>query len=229
MVADIKQIITDYKQKTIKNLIRCSTRICPRCHQKPAFFKRHDVRQRQLRVIVGRFIESVLLLLIRMKCPRCGKTFTDYPPFALPYKRFVSWQILERALWYLQDDAMTYEQATRQHHTDIPNGRAPPQQPMPVFYPDVGKAPSLAPSTVYRWITTLGSLKKTLQAATNLLLDKDADIHRHAVDIAARKFRSAERKNRLKDALSLLHAEAAYRAWFGCSIFPQLATSCQWQ
>jgi len=162
---------------------------------------------------------------------RCGKTFTDYPPFALPHKRFVKSQILERSLLYLQDPTMTYQQATCELVLGRANGRSPPRQPLPVFYPDPEQATSrgLAPSTVHRWITTLGSLKKTLQAATSLLLDKDAGIHRQAVDVAARKYRSQERKNRLQDTLRLFHAEAAYRAWFGCSIFPYLATICLWQ
>lgn len=189
------------------------------------------MRQRQFLVIVGRLIVKVLSMLVRMKCSRCGKTFTDYPRFALPYKRFVSHQIMERSLRYLQDDTISYERATCELDPGQTNGRSPPRQPLPVFYPDPEQATSrgLAPSTVHRWITTLGSLKKILQAATSLLLDKDASIHRQAVDVAARKYRSVERKNRLQDTLRLFHAEAAYRAWFGCSIFPHLATSCLWQ
>jgi hypothetical protein len=128
---------------------------------------------------------------------------------------------------------MTYQQATCELVLSQANGRSPPREPLPVFYPDPypGKTTDrgLAPSTVHRWITTLGSLKETLQAATSLLLDKGADIHRQVVDVAARKYRSVERKILLQNTLKLFHAEAAYRACVGCSIFPHLAIGCCWQ
>jgi hypothetical protein len=189
------------------------------------------VRQRQFLVIVGRLIVKVLSMLVRMKCSRCGKTFTEYPAFALPYKRFVTDQIMERSLTYLQNPTMTYQQATCELILSQANGRSPPRDPLPVFYPYQGKKTSkgLARSTVHRWITTLGSLKETLQAATSLLLDKHVDIHRQVVDVAACKYRSVERKILLQNTLKLFGTEAAYRAWFGCSIFPHLATRCLWR
>jgi len=187
------------------------------------------VRSRQFLVVVGRLIVKVLSMLVRMKCPCCGKTFTEYPAFALPYKRYVTDQIMERSLQYLQNPAMTYEQATLEQDTGQAKGRSPPREPMPACHEDTDTGSQLAPSTIHRWITTLGSLKETLQAATSLLLDKGADIHRHVVDVAARKYRSIERKILLQNTLKLFGAEAAYRAWFGCSIFPHLASGCLWR
>lgn len=184
-------------------------------------------------MIVGRLVIKVLSLLVRMKCSRCGKTFTEYPAFALPYKRYVIDQIMGRSLTYLQTPTMTYAQATCELIGSQANGRSPPREPLPVFYPDPypGKTTDrgLAPSTVHRWITTLGSLKETLQVATSLLLEKGADIHRQVVDVAVHKVRSVERKILLQNTLKLFGAEAAYRAWFGCSIFPHLATRCLWR
>lgn len=136
---------------------------------------------------------------------------------------------MERTLSYLQDDTMTYERATLEQDTVATKGRSPPGQPMPVFHQDPGKAPRLAPCTVHRWVTTLGGLKNTLQAAMNLLLEKDADIHRQAFDVLARKYRSRERKQLLQDCLRLFHAEARCRVLFGRSIFPELAIRCCWQ
>jgi hypothetical protein len=132
-------------------------------------------------------------------------------------------------LGYLQDDTMTYERATLEQDTVATKGRSPPGQPMPVFHQDPGKAPGLAAGTVHRWVTTLGGLKNTLRAAMNLLLEKDADIHRQAFDVPARKYRSQERKQLLQDCLRLFHAEARCRVLFGCSIFPELAIRCCWQ
>lgn len=192
-----------------------------------------------MRVIAERLILTLFVLLVRRKCPLCGTTFADYPPFVLPYKRFVSAEILERALRYLQNDSWSYEQVTRNLPAEPSNERSPPHNPMTLAYPEPFEecqdpdketpAPTLSPSTVHRWITSLGALKKTLQAATGLLLDKGADTHRQAVDIAAGKYRSDERKNVLQDAMRLLHAEATYRVLFDRSIFPNLATACGWQ
>lgn len=213
----------------IKGQVRCTLEICPRCQEKPAVFKRHEARQRQFLVIVERLVVKVISCLVRRKCSSCGKTFTDYPPFALPYKRFVSPEITERALRYLQDNTMTYERAARQQDPGQTNGRSPPRQLMPVCHEDTGKGGQLAPSTVHRWITTLGSLKKILQAATSLLLESHADIHRQSFDVAARKYRSEQRRDLLQDCLRLFHTEARFRILFERSIFPELAIRCCWQ
>jgi len=167
-------------------------------------------------------------MLIRMKCSRCGKTFTDYPPFALPYKRFVSDEIMERSLRYLQQDTMTYERAACKLDTSQINGRSPPPS-LPIYHPDLDKPRRLRPSTIHRWITTLGGLDKTLHTAMSLLLEKGDDIHRQVIDVAARKYRSQQRKMRLQDCLRLLHTNARYRIMFERSIFPHLAIGCCWQ
>jgi hypothetical protein len=229
MIAKIEQEIKEYRQKVIKGQVRCSVKICPRCEQKPDLFKRHDVRQRQFLVIVERLIVKVMSFLVRMKCSLCGKTFTQYPSFALPYKRYVSRQIIERTLSYLQDDTMTYERATLEQNAIATKGRSPPGQPMPVFYQDPGKASGLAASTVHRWVTTLGGLQKTLRAATNLLLEKDTDIHRLCFDVPARKYRSRQRRSLLQDCLRLFHVEARCRVLFKRSIFPELGIRYCWQ
>ncbi len=100
---------------------------------------------------------------------------------------------------------------------------------MPICHQDPGKARQLAPSTVYRWITTLGALDKTLQTAVSLLLEKGDDIHRQVVDVAARKYRSQQRKMLLQDCLRLFYTDARYQILFERSIFPELAIRCCWQ
>ena len=124
---------------------------------------------------------------------------------------------------------MSYERAACEPDPGQTNGRSPPQEPMPVCHKDTGEGRQLAASTVAHWITTLGRLQKTLQAAMNLLLEKDSDIHRQAFDLPARKYRTQERKRLLQDCLSLFHAEARFRILFGGSIFPEHAIRCCWQ
>jgi hypothetical protein len=147
----------------------------------------------------------------------------------LPYKRYVSQEIMERTLCYLQDDTMTYARTALTQNTIATRGRSPPGQPLPIFHPDPGKASRLAASTIHRWVTTLGGLTKTLRAATNLLLEKDTDIHRLCVDVPARKYRSPQRRSLLQDGLRLFHAEAQCHVLFNRSIFPELAIRYGWQ
>ena len=229
MVATIEQEIKNYTQKVIKGQVRCSVKVCPRCEQKPDLFRRHDVRQRQFLVIVERLVVKAVSFLVRMKCTLCGKTFTQYPSFALPYKRYVSQEIMERTLSYLQDETMTYERATLAQEAVAIRGRSPPGQPLPIFHPDPVKVPRLAASTIHRWVTTMGGLQKTLRAATNLLLEKDTDIHRLCFDVPAGKYRSRHRRSLLQDCLKLFHVEARYRVLFNHSIFPELGIRHCWQ
>ncbi|MFH1267847.1 MAG: hypothetical protein ABIK89_19190 [Planctomycetota bacterium] len=46
--------------------------------------------------------------LLRFKCPACGRTFTDYPPFAVPYKRYTTPSILDRAGRFFQGCGVSY-------------------------------------------------------------------------------------------------------------------------
>jgi transposase len=57
---------------------------CPRCGAaKDGFFRLHDCRRRKFRLVVGRYIRVALSWILRWRCLRCGKRFTDYPPFCL--------------------------------------------------------------------------------------------------------------------------------------------------
>ena len=57
-------------------------RACPRCGAVEAHdFRVDECRRRKFRVILGRCIQVVLSWILRWRCLRCGKRFTDYPPF----------------------------------------------------------------------------------------------------------------------------------------------------
>ena len=61
---------------------------CRHCNTSSKDFKRHEARQRQFYVISENIVNVILGLLIRWKCSGCDITFTDYPEFAVPYKRY---------------------------------------------------------------------------------------------------------------------------------------------
>lgn len=59
---------------------RCGQQICARCGEEPRF-RRHELRYRQLRVIVNSTVLVRQLLIARWRCPACRYVFTDYPSF----------------------------------------------------------------------------------------------------------------------------------------------------
>jgi transposase len=59
-------------------------RACPDCGAaEEEFFRMHDCRRRKFRLLVERYIQVVVSWILRWRCLRCGKRFTDYPPFRL--------------------------------------------------------------------------------------------------------------------------------------------------
>jgi hypothetical protein len=57
---------------------------CPRCGAaEKESFRWHDCRRRRFRLVVERYIQVAVSWILRWRCLRCGKRFTDYPPFRL--------------------------------------------------------------------------------------------------------------------------------------------------
>ena len=57
---------------------------CPGCGAaEKECFRFHDCRRRKFRLVLGQCIQVVLSWILRWRCLRCGKRFTDYPPFRL--------------------------------------------------------------------------------------------------------------------------------------------------
>jgi transposase len=55
---------------------------CPGCGAaQEEFFRMHDCRRRKFRLVVERYIRVAVSWILRWRCLRCGKRFTDYPPF----------------------------------------------------------------------------------------------------------------------------------------------------
>ena len=147
----------------------------------------------------------------------CNQTFTEYPPFALPYKRYVKGEVLKFCQRYVEEDQATYRSKVRV------NG-------MPVCYEGQGEEIDdrrLVPSTLWRWVDFLGGMKKTLQEALRLIRQKapSSGIFREIYPIASQKYRSDARRIVLQRCLRLFRAEGEYLPLFGTSIFLQLATA----
>ena len=208
--------IKAYQQKVEKDKITPhNLPPCPRCSVDSSFFKIHAYRERRFLIIVEMLIKAAFCSLIRFRCPGCGKTFTFYPDFAIPHKHYTRQSLMGFAANYLEYDDMTYQQAV------MVDNSAP-------GYPQTER--TLAPTTIHRWITTLGRLTKTCRTALSLLLQENPissicrDLAR--IIIPKRKFKTNHRKKQLVGCRQLLMIETIFKATFNTSIFTKLATRC---
>ena len=188
---------------------------CLRCNVASEFFKIHAYRERRFLIIAEMLIEAVFCTLLRFSCPGCGKTFTNYPDFAVPHKHYTRPSIMGFAAAYVQSDDMTYQQAVRVDR--IPPG-----------YTETDA--TLAPSTIHRWVGTLGRFAQTCRKALILLLQQDpvSSIHRDLarIIIPKRKYRNDRRRRYLVRCLQLMLIEAFFKISFGTSVFTKLAIGC---
>ena len=136
---------------------------CPKCESSHDDFKLHERRDRLFYVIIDSFVHTVESFLGRWKCFLCRATFTAYPEYALPYKRYVKGFCVSLGEYYLKKDAVTYQ--------DITSTIGYTTQTQKI---DERK---LAGSTVWRWLGFFGSLKNTLRNALGNHQASRAELH----------------------------------------------------
>ena len=192
---------------------------CSRCSVESAFFKIHAYRERRFLIIIQMFIQAAYCSLVRFKCPGCGKTFTHYPDFAIPHKHYTQPTITGFSTSYVESDDMTYQQAVMIDNS-VPGY---PESNLP-------DAPTLSPSTIHRWITTMGRFTQTCRTALTLLLQENPvssicrDLAR--LTVPQRKYKSAQRRKQLVYSRQLAVIEDFFQATFNSSIFTKLAMRC---
>ena len=148
---------------------------CPRCQLEAIFFKIHAYRERRFLVIIKAIVLSAFCTLARFRCPRCKKTFTHYPDFAMPYKHYTRQTIESFSRTYIEKEQKTYETAVMTYDG------AP-------SYPDSGR--SLPGSTIYRWISAIAGRYRYYYNST--------------FAIPKRKYRNPKRKENLLKCLNFL-------------------------
>jgi len=173
---------------------------CPRCNSDSKSFKFHAYRERRFLVIIKMLVEAVFCALIRFRCSKCGKTFTSYPDFVIPYKHYTRQTIESFCNSYVEDDQKTYESAV------VTDNGAPE-------YRDTGQG--LAPSTIHRWITTLANLIKSYQDASTTSLQKKTFPHLcknfTMTIIPENKYKTDQRKECLLRCRWFFAAENAFK------------------
>lgn len=211
--------IESYSEKVRKGQNPCGLGQCPRCQVKSDVFSRHEKRQRRFLIAVEQIVKAIMGLLCRWKCPGCGKTFTDYPDFALPYKQYTLPTMMAFSGWYVDNESMTYRQLVQEvpvGYENLANGHIDERQ--------------LAHSTIHRWITTMGNFPEIIRRGQALIdqADPASTICRDfsSLSVSPPKYQATARKKVLQRCRQILHLEAAYRLRFKTSIFPKLATAC---
>ena len=213
------EAITEYGRKAKRGDLPCMVTVCPRCAAPVGAggFRRHGVRRRLFLMVVATLVEEVASYLVRWKCPVCGGTFTQYPWWAMPFKRYVLPFIEERCAGYVEDTAPTYAVGVK-------------EQGAPFSHADADGGEELAPSTLWHWITTLGQRPEPVRAALDLIKQKDPStgVFRAlgALQIRVGKYRSPSRKKLLRQCRERVLVARRYRAVFGVETFPASATGC---
>ena len=197
---------------TPDNLAPCSC-----CSVESEFFKIHAYRERRFLVIIEMLTKAVYCSLVRFICPGCGKTFTHYPDFAIPHKHYTRPSITGFSARYVESENMTYQQVVMVDNSAV-------------GYPesDSTDAPTLAKTTIRRWITTLSNFTQTCRTAIILLLQENPvsnicrDLAR--LTVPQRKYKTNQRKKQLIGCRQLVIIEDFFQATFNTSIFTKLAT-----
>ncbi len=209
-----KKDIKDYTRQVRNNDVVCNLSDCPYCKTASAFFKRHELRERQFNIIENFIIHVVIGLVIRWKCPGCNRTFTQYPWFAVPYKRYTLPTIIDFCWHYVEYSLMTYRKLVEEwcpleHKSDF------------MF---------LHHSTIHRWITSLGGYSVIIREAQRLILETQprSSIVRDLANISifSRKFTNSNRKLILINCKKLICLEKVFHTIFEVSIFFKLAATC---
>jgi len=189
---------------------------CPKCESCHDDFKLHECRHRTFYVVIDSLIHTIASFLGRWKCSSCRATFTVYPQYAIPYKRYVRDVCISFSEDYVTKDAATYRSVS----SFI--GYAPQTQK--------AEERQLAGSTVWRWLRFFGSLKKALRNVFEIIRQSSpgSTIFRQMSPIHPKKYRSEERKIVLERAFRLFAADAEFQGIWGYQFFPDLATRSFW-
>ena len=213
MVKDIEERIKDHHVKVLSTNPDVPEGPCVKCLQQPDFFTLHDGRQRSFRFILLDIVRVAITILLRWKCPLCKGTFTDYPPFAIPYKRFVRDDIEGLSARYVERDKETYRCVVRPEKTAI-------------GYEHDGER-QFEHSTVWKWLSWHGTQEKRSAETLEWIRyhSPSHGIFRALTPIAPKKYRSERRKKVLERARLLLLAARAYLDLFQSKTFPRLETN----
>jgi len=218
MVTQLKEKIKNYSEKIKKCEYPYAGEQCPKCKTKAEEFKLHEHRERKIRIIEDALVKIETVVLIRWKCPFCKGSFTVYPEFILPHKRYATEHIIELSEKYLEKDKMSYENAGKDGVLRI--GYAEP-----LGKKSEGNENFLAASTIKRWIGWLGSLEKLLSKYLEMIKQKcpSTNIFRQISPCLPGKYKSDTQRKLMETAMMVLKVKKEYEKIFPEKFFPRFA------
>jgi hypothetical protein len=207
MTTILANLITDYKQTA--NLPP-KRKHCPCCFSEQATFKQHDCRTRELRYIASFWVKTFVLTLFRWKCCVCNETFTVYPQFLLPYKRFITPSMLLLCHNYLCQGEASYR--------DI----AHPDKSQYAYQNNHSQ--EFSHVTIWNWFKGLFPFTKNIHKVIMLLFraDPNCSIHRELIPINSCKYRSEARKICLEQVEPVLRISQWKHHKINVSNFPTI-------
>lgn len=175
---------------------------CGRCRKVFDRFILHGFRTRVFLVVVQTLVRRAETELARWRCPDCNGTFTDYPAFAIPGKRYVKADILERSRRYLDKADATYRAVIKSGNRST-------------VYEDckgLDDGRALSQTSLWRWVGFWGRLEETLRRLLGLIMEADpvSLVHRSVRMIAPHKCRSDMRRKILQKAARLVEAAESF-------------------
>ncbi len=190
--------------------VECNLPSCHRCTARK--YWRNGVREREFLVIVENFIRTVLSCLSLWKCAVCGKSYTLYPEFALPYKRFPRPNILDLCERLADGERLNYQTGVKRDKLEIGY--------------EQDDARLLGPSTLHRWVAAVGGMSETIRQAVDLILQKNpsSSIIRElaGLKVDPRKWRKPGRALALMCCRQIVRVQAEFKAAFHVSSLPDL-------
>jgi hypothetical protein len=209
MIPNMEEEIKRHTEEVRRGKVGPKDRRCPYCKGEPEFFSLHEKRERQFLVFVVEVIKKVVSLLMRWKCPLCKRKFTEYPEFALPYKRYVKETVMGLSGRYVLDEGRggkSYEEAVKVGRLRIGyvDEKGEPQDPR------------IEPTTVWKWVGFLGK-GKWLEEMLCVIKEKEPQtgIFREIRPVPGYKYRSEERRIILERCKKFLQARVEITRLFG--------------
>lgn len=180
----IVEQITQHEDDVCRPISKRYAACCWRCGHREKFY-RHDIRRRTFYVEECGETIAVQTWIVRWRCSDCYARLTDYPPFAIPYKRHVKQAIFGMAERVCRDDSSTYRSTAGNQ---------------------------AAPSSPLRWLTWLSGLWEQGNACLRFIIASDPNsiLHREAYFVNPRKYRSKQRASILGIAFQTLDRIMAF-------------------
>jgi len=109
-VMTTEQEIKDHTRKLEAGEQPCYRQACPHCAVKPEQpFRVHQCRRRTFRLLVERCVRVYRSWVLRLKCPHCKRTFTDYPPFRFTFQTVRQRDLARQSEGVLGDEKIVSE------------------------------------------------------------------------------------------------------------------------